>query len=566
MSTMSGDSGSFLGRCASALTHPVTVSAVVVLLLNDALFKSLWPDSWVTGKLSDLAWVVFASPLLAFVLSLFLGRSVFGRRAAIITAYVGLPALYAAFNTFEPVQDRILWGLSRVAGGTAGSPLDPSDSLVIPFGLGIAVWVLRRRPVSPDRLRVRLALLAAGVATFATVATSAPTPLTGIRSVGVAGDGAIMAAANDGRDRLQYSSSDGGLTWEPYSWPPNIVWGGQGVATPRGNFLIRGSDILVLTIEGDWVEVHSTTYLQGDANVWVQEQTTTRFGPRDIGTKPHSMAYDARSGNLIVAMGLQGVVVGSPDGNWSRVAVGDYSPTDFSFAGKTVVALSNLRLWVTTICLSLSMTAVSIVFALYRGEKSSLGIAATLAALALLRIIPDLLPAFEPNAVVMGIWIFHEILLPPLLVLGALALAAYLAFAPKDNSAARPAALAMGIIAAIASGATFRLFGTSDLAPPILVEIPLFVFLTLTMFCSIAAISFAWRQLKHRRSVFSAFAWMNGLVILVFLTWVQLGFGLTFAKISAFVLVALVAIALTNHLKRKQQPGGDGLDQGAKKI
>ena len=62
--------------------------------------------------------------------------------------------------------------LSLVAGGTAGSPLDPSDSLVIPFGLGIAVWVLRRRPAGRDRLRVRLALLAAGVATFATVATS----------------------------------------------------------------------------------------------------------------------------------------------------------------------------------------------------------------------------------------------------------------------------------------------------------------------------------------------------------------------------------------------------------
>ena len=69
-------------------------------------------------------------------------------------------------------------------------------------------------------------------------------------------------------------------------------------------------------------------------------------------TKPYGIAYDALSGNLIVAMGLQGVVVGSPDGHWSRVAVGDYSPTDFSFAGKTVVLLSNLMLWVTTICLS----------------------------------------------------------------------------------------------------------------------------------------------------------------------------------------------------------------------
>ena len=51
---------------------------------------------------------------------------------------------------------------------------------------------------------------------------------------------------------------------------------------------------------------------------------------------------------------------------------------------------------------------------------------------------------------------------------------------------------------------------------------------------------------------------MNGLVILVFLMWVQLGFGLTFAKIAAFTLVALVALALTRHVRRKQQP-----EQGA---
>ena len=193
MNTMSGYRHSLRVRCASALTHPVTVAALVVLLLNDALFKSLWPDSWVTGKVSDLAWVVFASPLLAFVLSLFPIRRLFAERAAAIIAYAGLPALYAAFNTFEPVHDWILRGLSLVAGGTAGSPLDPSDSLVIPFGLGIAVWVWRRRPVGPDRLRVRLALLAAGVATFATVATSPILPESGVRSVGVAGDGAIMA-------------------------------------------------------------------------------------------------------------------------------------------------------------------------------------------------------------------------------------------------------------------------------------------------------------------------------------------------------------------------------------
>ncbi len=117
---MSGETHSFRGHCASALTHPVTIAALVLLLLNDALFKSLWPDSWVTGKLSDLAWVVFASPLLAFVLSLFLGHRPFTRRAMIIIAYVGLPALYAAFNAFEPVHDRILWGCRWCPVGRTG--------------------------------------------------------------------------------------------------------------------------------------------------------------------------------------------------------------------------------------------------------------------------------------------------------------------------------------------------------------------------------------------------------------------------------------------------------------
>ena len=89
MTMMLIDSENFRRRCASALTHPVTLAALVALLLNDGLFKSLWPDSWVTGKLSDLAWVVFASPLLAFVLSLFLSRRLFGRRAAIVRRTLG---------------------------------------------------------------------------------------------------------------------------------------------------------------------------------------------------------------------------------------------------------------------------------------------------------------------------------------------------------------------------------------------------------------------------------------------------------------------------------------------
>ena len=102
-----------------------------------------------------------------------------------------------AFNTFEPVHERVVRGLSLVSGGTAGSPIDPSDSLVIPFGLGIAVWVWRRRPVGPDRLRVRLALLAAGDGYVRYRGDKRPSTGNWRQERGCRRDGAIVASASN---------------------------------------------------------------------------------------------------------------------------------------------------------------------------------------------------------------------------------------------------------------------------------------------------------------------------------------------------------------------------------
>ncbi len=56
----------------------------------------------------------------------------------------------------------------------------------------------------------------------------------------------------------------------------------------------------------------------------------------------YDLFYDDQSGNLIVAMGLQGVVVVAPDGTSTRVAVGRYSPTDFSFRSKARTLFDSL--------------------------------------------------------------------------------------------------------------------------------------------------------------------------------------------------------------------------------
>ena len=95
----------FQRRCQAAILHPVIVASVVVLLLNDHVLTAIWAESWAAGKLSDLAWVVFASPLLAFLLSPVAGDSRGRQRVVFLTAYVGLPVLYAGFNTFAPLHD-----------------------------------------------------------------------------------------------------------------------------------------------------------------------------------------------------------------------------------------------------------------------------------------------------------------------------------------------------------------------------------------------------------------------------------------------------------------------------
>ena len=83
----------FRSQSQQALTHPMTLVAIAVLVVNDWAFKALWQNDWTTGKLSDLAWVIFASPLLAFLLSFVVGRKPLAQRGAFLVAYVGLGSI-----------------------------------------------------------------------------------------------------------------------------------------------------------------------------------------------------------------------------------------------------------------------------------------------------------------------------------------------------------------------------------------------------------------------------------------------------------------------------------------
>ena len=554
-------------RCASALTHPATVVALAVLLLNDLAFKAMWPGSWATGKLSDLAWMVFAPPLLAYLLSFPLSGHRLGWRVAFAVSYLGLPLLYAVYNSSETVHDLILEGLSMASGGTAGSPLDATDSVVIPMAMAIAIWVWRSEQRNSGTLRLRCGLLMAGIAALASVATSYPEPDRGITDLGVSDEGTIYAS---GRISSAYLSEDGGLSWSKSTRSIMSTWsvsrGVTSMETPRGNYEIRPSGIVVVDADDSERLVYSTTFMrEGDGGTWVLEHATTNLEARTITAVPLSLVYDESSGNLVAAMGIQGVVVGTPDGDWIPRPVGRHSPVDFSFSSKTSLLLSDGVFWAMATALSLAACGLALVSSQYQWREllELLKLACIfLAALVLLVGVPALLVVTGPLD---GLFDLFGGAIGPRVLFIALIFGVPVVFLfPGVSGFRKGAGVVLGVLALAAAGGLAFAFGGSN-ADPTIVYPAVEVALSVGAFILGLTVLAVMGEVRHWRLFIPAFLAMNTLVVLVFMLWLHQGIALTLAKASAIVLVCLAGFILYGYASRENrksvQAGGDAGEQ-----
>ena len=221
-------------------------------------------------------------------------------------------------------------------------------------------------------LRVQLSLLVAVIGVLAATACGTITETKGITRLGTSSDDSTLYAgitcggAAEACGGLNYQSVDGGMSWtnltfetiSVISYP--IAWGGSRVETPRGRYTITSSGVSRLDENGQSESVYSTRYLKRGNNSWMQQQSTTDLGRREIAKEPASITFDEQSGNVIVAMGIQGVAVETPEGNWVRRAVGGYTPTDFSFANKLRVLLSFSSSWALPLALALTFTGIGL--------------------------------------------------------------------------------------------------------------------------------------------------------------------------------------------------------------
>lgn len=212
-----------------------------------------------------------------------------------------------------------------------------------------------------------LVLFAAAVAALANVACFGSEAEIGTVGVCSTESGELLT---HGR-YVTYLSDDGGFTWEWEGGIEGCVGSSeaQSVETPRGRYTIEGADI-VRSFDGKTEIAYSAIAISERADRVVIEAATKDRESRIIVLEPQAIHYDDRSGNVVAAMGLQGVVVGTHNGKWTSVGAGPYQPVDFSIPGRLRL-LNQTTLRAMAFGLSTSLIALAMIISLWSDKAIS---------------------------------------------------------------------------------------------------------------------------------------------------------------------------------------------------
>ncbi|MFF5177469.1 hypothetical protein ACFY2Q_05520 [Micromonospora sp. NPDC000316] len=318
----------------SWLCHPVTLLALVVLVVNDHVLKVAFPG-WVTGKLSDVAGLVLAPPLVAVLVTLLVPRLP-GRVAALVglaTVGVGFAVLKSSGYAAELASSA--W---TALAGPSLVRADWTDLLTLP-ALGLSGWTwrrARRRPVRYRTARLVRLLVILPPAVLAVAATSAihypyaigTSTLDGRPAISVGSGTDLTPWPTSVAEGRWLISDDGATTWRPTSedeqrrLPGEEAGQRQGCvpAEPRrcyrvveGHLRVEQSDDAGTTWRVAWEvsDAHREALARGSAN---PGDVRRHFASRDL------IVYPTAGGGheVLVANGRDGFVHRGAGGEWRR--------------------------------------------------------------------------------------------------------------------------------------------------------------------------------------------------------------------------------------------------------
>jgi hypothetical protein len=214
-----------LGASLVVLASPPSLVAIALLLINDHLFKQMWP-SLVTGKLSDFAGLYFAPYVLLAAMFVIpfkaLQRKPFSLARIV---YLAIATGFVALKVSEATAAPLLAAASGL-GFPVVITADPSDlAALCMLPLSYVAWSARMRQLAGQPRRL-LHSVTFAVAALSIVASSTAQPEISSIAIDAAGD--VYAA-------VEYTSADGVYVadFETHSWRKLATTGRQLVADPH---------------------------------------------------------------------------------------------------------------------------------------------------------------------------------------------------------------------------------------------------------------------------------------------------------------------------------------------
>jgi len=416
----------------------VTLLAALVLALNDHLLKQLWPGL-VTGKLSDVAGLVVAPPLLALLLC----------RRADLTATLLTGALFALVKSTETGAEAASHALTALA-GPSRVLADPTDLIALP-ALGLTWWVRRRGLQPPARRRPLIVVLPLAMLTVLTVtATGAVQDPPSAESVVVRPDDRAVVILGAFREDLV---SKDGMTWHPWhngaALPPEIGPGMGASCLKEHCYRIARNQMKVLR-STDGGETWAVDWQVPAGQVRMLDRALPDSHEHEP-LRSRSLAVLARPAGhvVIVANGRDGVAVRDETGAWRRLGFTD----DRRLSESAAVPLdrpagSGAEMWVAALAFAWVTLAALAAQVTRRGRRGRP------IAVALLGGVGALLLAPWPT-VVLG----PAPLLGAALLISMMIAAGGLVSDAGIGSRGVGAALGVGVLAGLAVAVPFRMWG-----------------------------------------------------------------------------------------------------------
>lgn len=383
------------------LAHPVTVGAIVVMALNDHVLKAAF-GTWWTGKLSDVAGMIFFPALLAVLLA---------AAARLLGVRLPRPELTAVAITGVGFA----WVKTTWVGATTASAVltaiaghsvvlaDATDLLALP-ALGIAAWAgLGAARGAGDVAKAGTAN-GAGRTRWAFSVAAVPLALLASVASGVSGDSDARVVVDDagvwhGQVTNAYAyGGDAYYTYTDVGWelfledksfdPPAVEYGPVEEQTedcvpsdPSRCFrVLEGATGIEASTDGgrSWAVDWALSPNQVKTLEHAYGRPSESFVTHGVGVAETSNGFVVIAGN-----GTDGFVVRGTDGTWARVGLAGMDccagmrTADFD----TVKDLPEVHAYPIGVLMGLGLSTLALPFlaaALRRGRRSRFNIAVSI--------------------------------------------------------------------------------------------------------------------------------------------------------------------------------------------